>query len=99
MVRSNISKNRIQKESLGGKSEKTILSAKQFFHSMTLQVLIHKHDLSASYLARSIRMQRGTFNNKLKGNNNTAFTDAELTELRTTLDSINKDLTKFLKLN
>lgn len=49
---------------------------------MDLIGLINISKLSSAAIAKGIGMKRGTFNNKLKGNNNTKFTLAEEEQIR-----------------
>lgn len=64
---------------------------------MTLQnlkTIIDECGIGAAHIAKSIGMKRGTFNNKLKGNNGSRFTDAELDSIKNALMNIAAKIVK-----
>jgi len=64
---------------------------------MTVQLLLSKineYEISVAYLARKTGMHRSTFNNKLKGNNGSKFTDAELIHVEFILDQMARGILK-----
>ena len=64
---------------------------------MTLRQLIEATGIDKSHLARCIGMSKGTFGNKLHGNNNARFSGGEMVELLGALDNIRKEITNFIK--
>lgn len=62
---------------------------------MTLPEIIETHSLSASHIAATIGISKGTFNNKLKQNNGAYFTPHETDKIKKVLEEIGIDLIKF----
>jgi len=64
---------------------------------MTLRELIEANGIDKAHLARCIGMSKGTFGNKLHGNNNARFSGGEMVMLLGELDKIRKEITNFIK--
>lgn len=63
---------------------------------MELKDMLESSGIPASFVADSIGMVRGTFNNKLKGNNGSYFTVFEMDKVREVIGNVMVVLDKFL---
>lgn len=64
---------------------------------MTLHDLLISTGYPATELAKRIDMPKGTFNNKLKGNNGAYFTGPEQVRILEELERISKEMLNFTK--
>jgi len=64
---------------------------------MELKELLEVSGIPASYLADNIGMARGTFNNKLKGNNGSYFTVFEMDKIKEVIVKVQGLLSEFVK--